>query len=96
LGIPAYTDGKPEPAKPALQLDSENYSLVIRETLDTVLNSVYGGRKVNVTKNSTFSIADPTIVSVDLAGNITGLKRGETVLTATYNELKTTAKVYVY
>jgi peptidoglycan/xylan/chitin deacetylase (PgdA/CDA1 family) len=88
--------GMPEPPKPVLRLDSEDYSLVVGEPLDTVVTSVSGNQKVDVTKNSTFSISDPTIASVDRMGTITGLKRGETVLTATYNNMKTTAKIYVY
>lgn len=88
--------GKPQLPKSVLGLDSADYSLVVRQTMDTtVFNSVYGSKK-DVTKYSTFSTADPNIVSIDPTGTLTGLKRGETVLTATYKDLKTTAKITIY
>ncbi|MCZ8513207.1 polysaccharide deacetylase family protein [Paenibacillus filicis] len=89
--------GKPQPPKSAIELDSTDYSLVVKENMDTsVFNSVYGSKRNDVTKYSTFSTADPTIVTVDPTGTMTGLKRGETVLTATYKDMKTTAKITVY
>jgi peptidoglycan/xylan/chitin deacetylase (PgdA/CDA1 family) len=89
--------GRLQPPKSALGLDSDDYSLIVGNTTDTtVFHSVYGNKKEDVTKNSTFSIADPAIVSVNPTGILTGLKRGETVLTATYKDMKTTAKITVY
>ncbi|KRF03400.1 hypothetical protein ASG89_23470 [Paenibacillus sp. Soil766] len=84
------------PPQTGLKLDSEDYSLSVGQTLDTVLTSVYGDRKVNVSQYGSYSTADPSILTVDRLGNITGLKYGQTVLTATYNGLQTTANVYVY
>ncbi|OAS14884.1 hypothetical protein [Paenibacillus oryzisoli] len=84
------------PQGSSLKLDSEDYSLSVGQTLDTVLTSVYGDRKVNVSQYGSYSTADPSIMTVDSLGNITGHKYGQTVLTATYNGLQTSANVYVY
>jgi hypothetical protein len=91
-----YVYGKVEQPMPGLKLDSEDYSVSSGQTLDTVLTSVYGGKKVNVNKDAVFKIADPAIASVDAVGNITGLHYGQTVLTATYNKMETKANVFVY
>ncbi|WCK53308.1 hypothetical protein PP175_18250 [Aneurinibacillus sp. Ricciae_BoGa-3] len=87
---------KKEIYKSDLRLDSEEYSLVTGERLDTQVTCLEDGHKRDVTMHSNFSISDPTIASVDSMGNITGLKRGATMLTVTYYNLKVTAKVYVY
>ncbi|MDR6555096.1 hypothetical protein [Paenibacillus qinlingensis] len=84
------------PPQTALKLDSEDYSLMVGQTLDTVLTSVYEGKQVNVSHYGSYSIADPSILSVDSYGNMTGLNYGQTVLTATYKGLQTKANVYVY
>jgi peptidoglycan/xylan/chitin deacetylase (PgdA/CDA1 family) len=79
-----------------IRLDSEDYSVVVGKTLNTVVTSWTGSQKADVTPSCTFAIADQKIASVDRTGNITGLKRGVTVVTATYGNLTTTAKIYVY
>jgi hypothetical protein len=79
-----------------LKLDSEDYSIMAGQKLDTVLMSVYGDHSSIVTRYGSYSIADPAIASVDASGNITGLQFGQTVLTATYNSLQTKANVNVY
>jgi hypothetical protein len=84
------------PTQTGLKLDSEDYSLSVGQTLDTVLTSVYGDHQINVSHYGSYSTADPSILSVDSSGNITGHKYGQTVLTATYKGLQTTANVYVY
>lgn len=84
------------PQGTSLKLDSEDYSLSVGQTLDTVLTFVYGDRKVNISPYGSYSTTDPSILTVDRLGNMTGHKYGQTVLTATYNGLQTTANVYVY
>ncbi|PZE21708.1 Ig-like domain-containing protein [Paenibacillus xerothermodurans] len=87
--------GSPSPAA-GLRLDSEEYSVIVGGQLDTVVTATYGGQKRDVTKYTQFKVDNGDIVSVDAAGNITGLKYGQTVLTATYNNLEARATVYVY
>ncbi|TDF95484.1 Ig-like domain-containing protein [Paenibacillus piri] len=88
--------GQSKPPQTGLKLDSEDYSLSIGQTLDTILTSVYGNQKINVTQYGAYLIADPSVASVDNSGNISGLKYGQTVLTATYNGSQARANVYVY
>jgi peptidoglycan/xylan/chitin deacetylase (PgdA/CDA1 family) len=91
LGTPAYSD---ERKVPEIQLDSTEYSIVVQENLDTSVTVINGMKRV--TGLCTFSVDDPSVVTVDFFGNIKGIKRGKALLTATYNGSKTTAKIYVY
>jgi hypothetical protein len=95
IGAEADTGHNPSP-QIGLKLDSEDYSIMAGQKLDTVLMSVYGDHSSIVTRYGSYSIADPAIASVDASGNITGLQFGQTVLTATYNSLQTKAIVNVY
>jgi peptidoglycan/xylan/chitin deacetylase (PgdA/CDA1 family) len=109
LGVPAYADVQnpapnvpaapapvPDSPKSVIRLDSEDYSVVVGQTLNTAVTAWTGSQKKDVTTSCTFAIADPKIASVDRTGNITGLKRGVTVITATYGNLTTMGKFYVY
>ncbi|MBQ8685622.1 MAG: Ig-like domain-containing protein [Clostridia bacterium] len=50
---------------------------------------------VKVTENVSYAVADPTVASVDANGNVLGLKKGETTVTATYEGLTATCKIIV-
>ncbi|RKN83706.1 Ig-like domain-containing protein [Paenibacillus ginsengarvi] len=80
----------------SLKFDSSEYSLSVGQSLDTVVSAVYAGQTSIVTGQTVYSVGDPSVASIDTAGVITGLKRGMTALTATYNGMKATAKAYVY
>lgn len=81
----------------SLAFDSDNYSLSVNQTLDTVVTAVYGnGELGNVSGQVNYASADPSIVSIDSAGNITGLRHGETTITAESSGVETSAIVYVY
>jgi hypothetical protein len=80
----------------SLKFDSSAYSLSVGQSLDTVVSAVYAGQTSIVTGQAAYSVGDPSVVSIDTAGVITGLKRGMTVLTATYKVMKATAEAYVY
>lgn len=88
--------GQPPQPQAELKLDSADYSLVVGQTIDTVLTLVYGTRPTDVTRFGVYSVADPAIASVDTSGNISGLTPGQTVLTATYNGLQAKANLYIY
>jgi hypothetical protein len=79
-----------------LKFDSSAYSVIVGQSLDTVVSAVYAGQISIVTGQAAYSIGDPSVVTIGSAGVITGLKRGVTVLTATYNGMKATAEAYVY
>jgi hypothetical protein len=81
---------------PALKLDSEDYSIVVGQTLDTVLTMMKDGQSMNITGYGTYSVEDPLVASFSNDGFITGLKRGQTVITAAYGDMKATANLYVY
>lgn len=80
----------------ALQLDSNEYSVNIGEPIDLAVTYLEGASQFDVTRESAFSTSDPSIAIVDIEGNIIGLKRGQTILTVTYNGLEATAVVDVY
>ncbi|GAA0134368.1 hypothetical protein YSY43_12080 [Paenibacillus sp. YSY-4.3] len=80
----------------ALQLDSKEYSVNIGEPIDVVAIYFEGATQLRVTRESTFHTSDPSIAFVDDEGNMIGLKRGQTLLTVTYNGLEATATVDVY
>jgi hypothetical protein len=79
-----------------LKLDSKDYSLTAGQSLDTVLTVVKNGKTVIVSGQGSYSISDPSVASINTEGLITGIKRGVTVLKATYNGMVTTATLYVY
>jgi hypothetical protein len=79
-----------------LKFDSKDYSLSAGQSLDTILTVVKNGETVIVSGQSSYSILDPSIASVNAEGLITGSKRGVTVLKATYSGMETTATLYVY
>ncbi|MFD3257038.1 Ig-like domain-containing protein [Paenibacillus lentus] len=81
----------------SLAFDSDSYSLSVNQTLDTVVTAVYGhGELGNVTGQVTYASSDPSIVSIDSAGNITGLRLGEATITAESSGVEASAIVYVY
>ncbi|GAA0134371.1 hypothetical protein YSY43_12110 [Paenibacillus sp. YSY-4.3] len=81
----------------SLTYDSDSYSLSIGQTLDTVVTAVYSHGEVrNVSGLVNYASADPDIVSIDDAGNITGLRHGVTTITAESSGVKASAVVYVY
>jgi hypothetical protein len=57
---------------------------------------VKNGKTVIVSGQGSYSISDPSVASINTEGLITGIKRGVTVLKATYNGMVTTATLYVY
>ncbi|WP_068615282.1 PQQ-binding-like beta-propeller repeat protein [Paenibacillus tuaregi] len=81
-----------------LQFDSEEYSISSGDTFDTVvLSSRSGnGRRVPVTKLSKFQSDNPKVLTIDNEGNITGVKRGKTVIRASYEGQSVAAEVSVY
>ncbi|MNJ40631.1 Bacterial Ig-like domain (group 2) [compost metagenome] len=81
----------------SLTFDSDSYSLSAGQTLDTVVTAVYStGDQRNVSGQVIYTSVDPAIVAIDSEGNITGLSHGETVITANYSGLESSATVYVY
>lgn len=81
----------------ALTFDSESYSLSVGDTLDTVVTAVYSsGEYRNVTGQAAFASADPSILSIDGEGNMTGHRKGQTTVTANYSGYEAVATVFVY
>ncbi|USB32447.1 hypothetical protein [Paenibacillus sp. YPG26] len=79
-----------------LKLDSDEYSLMPGESLDTRLTVKDGAGVKDVTPKGTYSTGNPKVAVVDSEGNITATGHGETVLTASYQGVEVTAKVIVY
>lgn len=80
----------------SIRFDSEDYSVVVGQTLDAHLYMLNGGKLTEVTSEAQFEFSDPTIASIDKIGSVTGLKYGVTEMTASYRGMKVTCKVYVY
>ncbi|MNH89363.1 Bacterial Ig-like domain (group 2) [compost metagenome] len=96
LNAPVQTPD-PGDSEVALKLDSNEYSLVPGDTLDTrlIVQDQQGGSK-DVTSQGKYMIDDTNIAQVDEAGNITGVRPGETKLNASYQDQTVTAKIYVF
>lgn len=77
-------------------LDSEDYSLVVGQTLDIVVTYQIGHHINTVTSDSVFNVLDPSIVHVDEEGNISGLRKGRTTLIINYNGVEARATIDVY
>ncbi|WP_159081830.1 S8 family serine peptidase [Paenibacillus sp. CAA11] len=92
-----YNGETPEqPVEGTLSLDSEDYSITLNDTFDVaVFFTDKEGKVRNVTKEASFESADPSIVSVDSEGNLTGLKPGTTSIKVTYQGISTSATVWV-
>ncbi len=80
-----------------LRFEDEEYSINVGDTFNIVV-TVNGpeGALVKVTKFSTYKSDNPDVLSIDAQGNITGLKRGVAVITATYGGKTAAAMVNVY
>lgn len=101
--IRAVLDGKAGSAQvyvfkmyKSLQLDSSAYRVNIGEPIDVAVSYYEGASRSIVTGESVFSTGDPSIATVDEAGKLIGLKRGQTILTAAYNGLEAKATIEVY
>ncbi|WP_433943925.1 Ig-like domain-containing protein [Paenibacillus sp. SN-8-1] len=79
-----------------LKLDSDEYSLLPGESLDTRLTIKDGAGTKDVTLKGTYSTGNPKVAVVDSEGNITAVGHGETLLTASYQGVEVKAKVIVY
>ncbi|MNV91313.1 Bacterial Ig-like domain (group 2) [compost metagenome] len=87
-----YSDFTPQ----KIAFDSNDYSVTLGQTLDTVIKAYYGDRIVDVRNDVTLSSDDEAVVSIDGQGNITGLQSGETTIRAVYKGLVASAKVIVF
>lgn len=73
---PELTDIEIQPSKPELS---------VGETVGSVVNAVYSDSSVtDVTYSAAYTSLDPSIASVDSLGQITGIRPGNTFITATY------------
>lgn len=81
-----------------LAFDSDSYSLLEGQTLDTVLTAVYGGERGVLTKLNEvhFTSDDESIVTIDSQGSITGHNKGSTHIRAEIDGVKAEAEVYVF
>lgn len=81
----------------SLRFDSEEYSISRGDTFDTIVSWYdQDGKIVNVSSYCTFSSSRPDILGIDIEGNITGISRGTSVITAVYGDQTASAKVDVY
>lgn len=83
------------PLEDGLSFDSNAYSLVEGQRLDTVVTAVYGGVKSDVTGQAAYTSEDESIVSIDEEGNLTGHRLGQTKIRAVFNSMSTEATVFV-
>nr|WP_245339132.1 Ig-like domain-containing protein [Paenibacillus shirakamiensis] len=88
--------GQPNAATESIAFSDEEYSISVGKTLSTQILAKKEGKDYNVTQNAEITSDDPSIVSVDKAGEFTGIKKGTTTLTATYGGKTTSVKVTVY
>jgi hypothetical protein len=62
-----------------------SYPVRVRQQLSTSLEAAQSNSTVsNVTSYATYKVTDPSIAAVDSSGTVQALRRGQTVLTATY------------
>ncbi len=88
-------DAGNKPAPSTLSFDKEEYKLTAGQSVYSVLNSVYGGQAVDVTRGGHLTIDNPAVATVDSSGRISGLQSGDTVLRAVYGGASSSAKVHV-
>ncbi|AZK47622.1 Ig-like domain-containing protein [Paenibacillus lentus] len=80
----------------SIMFDSDSYNLSVGQRLDTVVTAVYGQSDLrNVSGQVMYASSDPSVVSIDAAGNITGLQLGEVTITAELSGLTASSIVYV-
>ncbi|MNX48563.1 Bacterial Ig-like domain (group 2) [compost metagenome] len=95
----ANSGGSDNPGDPvsSLKFDSEEYSISLGDTFDTVVTwYAQDGQAVNVSSDSTYSSSRPDVLTIDAQGNITGISRGTAVITAKYGDQTVSALVNVY
>ncbi|MFD0616168.1 beta-N-acetylglucosaminidase domain-containing protein [Paenibacillus sp. GCM10027629] len=80
-----------------LSLNQPSYSLMIGDTLPTVVTATYSdsGAVKDVTSLAVFTTADGKIASVDNRGVLTGVAEGSTTVSASYGGETVTAQVHV-
>ncbi|GAA0134377.1 hypothetical protein YSY43_12170 [Paenibacillus sp. YSY-4.3] len=83
------------PLEDGLSFDSNAYSLVAGQTLDTVVTAVYGGVKSNVSGQAVYTSDDESIVTIDEDGNLTSHRLGQTKVRAVFNNISAEATVFV-
>ncbi|MBP2000939.1 uncharacterized protein YjdB [Paenibacillus shirakamiensis] len=78
-----------------MYLDSAEYSITIGDTFDTVtwVKDLTG--QVTKVTNATFKSDNPAVATIDAQGNITGVSKGSTRITASLNGLQYTATILV-
>ncbi|UOF91038.1 S-layer homology domain-containing protein [Fodinisporobacter ferrooxydans] len=84
------------PTLTGITLDTDSYTLSVENTHQTVVTAVYSdSSKFAVNSGVTFSVSDPSIVSVDANGLVTAKAAGQTVVTAAYQDQSAQATVTV-
>ncbi|MNO61847.1 Bacterial Ig-like domain (group 2) [compost metagenome] len=77
-----------DPSDPELtdiEIQPSKLELSVGETVGSVVNAVYSDSSVtDVTYSAAYTSLDPSIASVDSLGQITGIRPGNTFITATY------------
>ncbi|USB33696.1 hypothetical protein [Paenibacillus sp. YPG26] len=95
----ANSGGSENPGDPvsSLKFDSEEYSISLGDTFDTVVTSYdQNGQAVNVSSSATYSSSRPDVLTIDAQGNITAISRGTAIITAKYGDQTVSAIVNVY
>ncbi|MBP1963182.1 discoidin domain-containing protein [Paenibacillus aceris] len=87
---------KPEATLSTISFDQEGYNVKVNDAVQMLVTANYSdGQAANVSALAQYSVENPSLAQIDANGLLHGLVEGNTVVTATYGGVTTSAAVQI-